>query len=288
MTITAIRGSRLLIGCAIGSFIIAIFWVMGNSASQRVWNLQTGHKLVISQYTNQTDYAGLNLSGMNLNLQVKQIALPNGEHVDLSNIRPLEPNNKLVGILMRPRVIWTAPQAGGDSMLSLPMAVLSQTLVCVINAENGSVWKAAPGNTQILNDDLRAQFVNAVVSDKSKWPDLYAGIDYVDVDGKNATIDDIAGLDKFGDLTALSVSEGRPTIEFIDAISLLPNIRKLWLDYTDFDKDSLRALARLNKLDFIRLRDADVKNVSGSEAILNSIREALPNTKVLVVPKESD
>jgi hypothetical protein len=282
------RWSKFLISCAIGIIIVAIVWMIRSSASQRAWNLPTGHKLVISQYANEKNDTWLTLTGKNLNLEVKQIALPNGEHVDLSNIRPLELSNELVGVLMRPRVISIGSEVRGGSAFSLPEVVLSQTLVCVLNTKDGGVWKAVSGSTQIPNDDLRGQFVNAAVSDKSKWPDLYTGIDYVDVDGKNATTADIAGLEEFGDLTAISVSESHQTMEFIDEIALLPNIRKLWLSYMDFDTNSLKAVARLDKLTFIRLVEEDVKKVPDSEAILNSIREVLPKTEVLVVRKEYD
>ena len=282
------RALKLVVGGAIALVIAAFIWQANSPKARCTWDLSSDRKLTIWQYTDADNTTELKLTGKNLDLNIASIALPNGEHVEAANVAPLEVNDELLGILMRPRVISLKSKQDQDTHLSLPKAVLPQILAGVINVRTGVIWNGKGSSETSKGSDLRSQFFDSVESDESTWPKAFAGIGYVHLDGKSATADFLASLDKFPDLKELSIEEGTLKADAIVSIGKLPRLQKVWLDYIDFDEESLRALASLSNVDFIRLHESDVKKVSGGDAILEELRNTLPKARILVVNESSD
>jgi len=282
------RAHNIVLGGAIALVVAVIVWQANSPKARRTWELSSGRKLNVLQYADAENTTKLKLTGKNLDLEIASIALPNGEHVEVTNVAPLEVNDELLGIFMRPRVIWLGSKQDHNTHLSLPKAVLPQLLAGVINMRTGAVWNGKGSRGTSESDDLRSQFIDKVESDESAWPKAFAGIDYVHLEGKAASADFLASLGMFTDLKELSIEEGPLTVDAIVSIGKLPSLQKLWLDYIDFDAESLRALASLSNVDFIRLRDSDVKKVSSADAILDDLRKALPKTRILVIDEYSD
>lgn len=268
----------MLVAALIGVALFAFY----TPRAHRTWVLSSGGQLTIKQYSNEDKLTELEFTGPGLHLHVAGLTVSNGEKVDLPKFRVVEDNHGLVGVLMPTRVIYIGPETLKQAGDSLPKLVLSQTLSCVIDTSTGGNWKATLNGTTTTGDELRARFIDNVHSDEDKCSEVFAGHDFVDLNGKSATATLVRSLRSFADLDSLAIEEGDLPPAIIDALRSLPRLRKLWLTYMKFDAETLRALSRLDNLSLLRLSEFDVKDVPQSDVLLDELRRSMPNTRILV------
>lgn len=249
---------------------------------QRTWFLSTGHKLTVSQGRGLNGSNAAKLIGKQQSVDIPGIKSPIGEHVALDNIDAVEVDH-LVGILLRPKVLYIGKNNSKLALESWTRLVLLQTLGCVIDLRTGRVWNHASDASADNQTTLRDQFIADMQSDETKRSGLFRGIEFIDVNGNYVTAELVSRLNQFPDLRSLSIEEGRLSADIISAIRSISHLRELWFRYIQFDASTLKSLEQLDNLDRMTFSSCNMNTIPNAEEIVDRIRKASPNTLIRVL-----